>query len=466
MDTKSKFLIKNIGILTVSNFASKILVFLLVPLYTSILSTEDYGIYDIVYSTIQLLFPILTLNISDAVMRFSMDNNKNLDEVAMVGFKILIRGCLPIIFFFVGCWKFEWIKVLKGYEFLILLFFIAYFLFQFLVQLSKGRERVLDMGIAGVISTAFLVGGNILLLLIFQFGLKGFYIANILSQGIPAAFLAFRLKIWKLSFWKKNNKSLEKEMIVYCLPLIASVLGWWINASSDRYTVIIMCGSSANGVLSVAYKIPSIINVIQGIFTQAWQISAIKEYESVDKAKFYGKYFKGLNSLMVLSGSLLIVFTKIIGSVMYSKEFIAACEYVPFLLIACVLNAASGFMGPILSAKKDSKAMALSAIYGATANIVLNIIFVYLIGIQGATIATVISSYIIYFIRKKHIGKEIEIEKYKTILITWALLCVQAVVELYTDFWYMELIILGILLWISRNELIRIIKKFLWRKKI
>ena len=102
MDTKSKFLIKNIGILTVSNFASKILVFLLVPLYTSILSTEDYGIYDIVYSTIQLLFPILTLNISDAVMRFSMDNNKNLDEVAMVGFKILIRGCLPIIFFFVG----------------------------------------------------------------------------------------------------------------------------------------------------------------------------------------------------------------------------------------------------------------------------------------------------------------------------------------------------------------------------
>ena len=77
MNTKAKYLIKNTGILTISNFSSKILVFLLVPLYTSVLSTAEYGTYDLAISTVTLLYPILTVNIVDAVMRFAMDKKYN-----------------------------------------------------------------------------------------------------------------------------------------------------------------------------------------------------------------------------------------------------------------------------------------------------------------------------------------------------------------------------------------------------
>ena len=80
--SKSSYLIKNMGILTISNFSSKILVFLLVPLYTSVLSTKEYGTYDLAVSTATLLYPILTLNIVDAVMRFLMD--KESDKKAII----------------------------------------------------------------------------------------------------------------------------------------------------------------------------------------------------------------------------------------------------------------------------------------------------------------------------------------------------------------------------------------------
>ena len=80
--SKSSYLIKNMGILTISNFSSKILVFLLVPLYTSVLSTKEYGTYDLAVSTATLLYPILTLNIVDAVMRFLMD--KESDKKAVI----------------------------------------------------------------------------------------------------------------------------------------------------------------------------------------------------------------------------------------------------------------------------------------------------------------------------------------------------------------------------------------------
>ena len=74
MDNRYKYLIKNTGILTISSFSTKILTFLMVPLYTSVLTTEEYGTYDLAVSTVSLLIPILSVNIVDGVMRYSMDS--------------------------------------------------------------------------------------------------------------------------------------------------------------------------------------------------------------------------------------------------------------------------------------------------------------------------------------------------------------------------------------------------------
>lgn len=129
----------------------------------------------------------------------------------------------------------------------------------------------------------------------------------------------------------------------------------------------------------------------------------------------------------------------------------------PILLISSVLNCASGLLGPILAAKKDSKSLAISAVYGILVNIILNILLVHKIGVQGATIATVISSYIIYAIRRKTLAVEIKIEQYYVVVITWIILCVQAFLEIYTSFWYAEAVLMLIMLWINKNRMMKII---------
>ena len=193
---------------------------------------------------------------------------------------------------------------------------------------------------------------------------------------------------------------------------------------------------------------------MQGIFIQAWQISAIKEYGEKDTAKFYGNTFAIINFLMCLSCSFLIILTKPLAHILYAKDFYVAWQFVPFLLISSVLNCASGILGPILSAKKDSKAMMWSAIIGAGVNIIMNIILVYYIGIQGATIATVICSYIIYAIRKKAVGKDIKIERYWSVLLTWILICVQGVVESYLSCYLLEMIFIFMILLLN-NKLLK-----------
>ena len=430
MENKFKYLFKNIGVLMIANFSSKILVFLLVPLYTSVLSTTEYGSYDLAVSTATLLFPILTLNIVDAVMRFSMDCAVNKKTIATIGMKFI---SISAILFGICMW--------------------------ILIQFSKGLERVKDMGIAGVVGTFVTIITNILFLLVLKWGLIGFFFSNILAQLISAIYLAIRIKVWKYIDVTEIDKKTQHEMLMYSVPLIATAVGWWINSAADKYVVAFMLGVASNGLLSVSYKIPQIINTLQGIFTQAWQISAVKEYGEEDTSKFYGNTFSSINLLMCAACSFLIILSKPLAHILYAKEFYVAWQYVPFLLLSSVLNCASGLLGPILAAKKDSKAMMWSAIIGAATNIVMNIILVYLMGIQGATIATVICSYIIYAVRKRAVGKDIWIKDYFIIIVTWMLLFVQAFVESYLSIVPIEIAIMAILIVINVKELKRIFFK-------
>ena len=160
-----------------------------------------------------------------------------------------------------------------------------------------------------------------------------------------------------------------------------------------------------------------------------------------------------INLMMCAACSWLILLTRVLAHILYAKDFYQAWHYVPFLLISSVLNCASGLLGPILSAQKNSKAMMWSALIGAGTNIVMNSVFVYFIGIQGATIATVISSYIIYAVRKIAVGREIKIDGYAGVLLTWVLLCVQAAIESYFGNYVLEAIIMVVLILINLKPL-------------
>ncbi len=82
---KYRYLLKNVGLMAIGQFGSRILSFLLVPLYTSILSAADYGTFDLYSTIVQLLVPVLTLNIYDAMLRFALDGKEDIKQVHAVG---------------------------------------------------------------------------------------------------------------------------------------------------------------------------------------------------------------------------------------------------------------------------------------------------------------------------------------------------------------------------------------------
>lgn len=434
MNGKYKYLIKNVGILTISNFASKVLVFLLVPLYTNVLTTEEYGIYDLAVTTAQLLLPLLTLNISDAVMRFCMDRAVDKSDVIRYGMRYVLLSFIPVSFFVIALRVTGMFESIHGYEYCMLFYYLLYALNQFLLQTAKGNEHVRNLGVAGALGTMIMVLGNIAGLLLLHGGLKMFFVANIASQGVSALYLFFREKVWIYFEKRKIDRQIKHEMLAYAVPLTFTAVSWWVNHAADKYTVTIMIGAAANGLLSVAYKIPTILNTVQQIFIQAWQVSAIKEYKTDDDNGL--AFHKIIYSISIAALSVvcsgLILTTRIVARFLYAKDFYAAWQYVPFLLVACIINAASGIIGPILLAQKETKTMARSAIIGSAANIVMNIIGVKFLGIQGATIATMISSFIIYFVRYIYVRNVISVRDFMITFGIWMLLLLQGCTLIYT----------------------------------
>lgn len=429
---KYKYLLKNIGILAISNFASKILVFLLVPLYTSVLTTEEYGIYEILFSAVQILIPILTLNIIEAVMRYVMDHFYKKEEVVSIGlFHVFISIAIVAAFLFINrVW--EIYPDIRSYDAFIFLLFAALIWNQFFSAFAKGMERIKEIGIASVLGTISLIGGNLYFLLVAKAGLKGFFAANILAQAVPGIYYIVCLQMWKYIGLGSFNKALQKKMLLYSIPLVFTSLCWWANSAFDKYAVAFLCGTAVSGILSVAYKIPSILSVIGNIVIQAWQISAIKEYGAEETKEFYGKIFWYLNFILCVCCSALIMLSDVLAKFLFANDFYIAWKYVPFLLVASVINTSAGMLGPIFAAQMNSKSVTKSAIWGLISNFLLNICFIYAIGVQGATIATVFSSLVIYAVRKKEIGNEVIFNNYEKTLFTWGLLCLQSIVEIFS----------------------------------
>ncbi len=385
-----RYLAGNIALFSVSNFVSKILVFLLVPLYTDVLTTYEYGIADIMQVTLLLLVPALTFNIGEAALRFGIENEDRRGSILRTGLSYVVRadaivvGLCIMSFAFVG-------ENIKWYVLLFAFLFITNSLYEFLVLFFQGCEAVPVVVIGSITSTVVMIISNICFLLVIKIGLNGYIFSQILAYLVAASVM---LLVGRSAGIVKNlntDDEMRAEMIKYSAPLIAYSTGSWINNAADRYIVLALCGAAVNGVYGVAYKIPAILMVFQRIFAQAWQMSATKSYKDEKSSEFFTQMYRTYNSVMVIGCAALILLVNPIATFMFRKDFYEAWVFVPPLLISVIFGALTGFLGSICLAYKDSKSMGVATSIGAVANVAMNLAFIPYFGAMGAAVATAVS---------------------------------------------------------------------------
>lgn len=413
----------NIALLTIGNFASKVLSFLLVPLYTAVLSTQEYGTADLVTTSVNLIMPLTTCLIYESTLRFALDKSEDRRQLFSIGFWLTNLGSLAII---ILAQFLRLTPVFSDYVSLFILYYISLVFFNLVMQYVKGIEKVRVYAVAGVLNTFVYIFSNIVLLLLLRVGVKGYLLAFVIGHTVSAMYALWFSRAYRdLISWKKIRREKVVEMLKYSIPMIPNAVSWWISNSSDKYILLLFWGTAVNGLYSVAYKIPSILTMVINIFIGAWQISAVDEFGSEVSRKFYSDIYRKYEALLFTGGAILILGTKILASFLFSDDFFQAWMYTPVLILASVFNSMAAFVGSIYTSAKKTSMLFLSTLVAAFVNIILNFLLIPEFSGMGAAVATLISYAVVWLIRVVDSKKIMELQV--NYMVTFAACCVTTV---------------------------------------
>ena len=359
---KYQTLAANTILMSAGTFGSKLLVFLMVRFYTGYLTPAEYGTADLITQTANLLIPLVSLDITDAVFRFAADRQGKRAEAFSVGLWVITlgsAGTLAVIALPQG------VPAVRAYGFLLASFVIASCYHGLCAHFVRAQGNTALFAVQGLFNTALFIGLNVLFLAVFHWGIRGYVLSTTAANLITTVLL-----IWKARLWRDVRpgpvRGLRRQMPRYCVPLIPTAIFWWIMGVSDRYMVKWFLGSDANGIYAVAYKIPTILTILAAVFLGAGGIIA-------------------LSPLLI--------------RLLAEEAYYDAWRYIPVLTLSMAAAAFSNFLGSVYVVTKRSAASFWTSLSGAGTNIVLNLWLIPRMGLQGAAAATFASCLVVFLIR-------------------------------------------------------------------
>lgn len=419
---RSKYLLKNTAVFAMGSIGTKMIAFFLVPLYTNLLSTSEYGVVDLVTTISTVLAPMLILNINEAVMRFSLDEHANTNEIMGIGVAVFGVSLLAGLLLIPAAAALPTIS-----EYAVYLYFYTVSLAgsQLLLSYLRGTEKLVRYSIGNILHALAIACFNIILLMFLKKGIRGYFTAYIASNIVTMLYAFVAGKAWEPLRKFHINPALAKEMAKYSVVLIPNTFMWWIMNSSDRIMVTAMVGVAANGIYAVSYKVPSLVQTIMGIFNQAWSYSAIRENSSEDRDAYSNSVFNGVVAMSTITGVGLLAIMKPFLRIYVEKAYYSAWQYTPFLIVGFVFLTLGTFLSSYYTVNKDSKGFLFSGLTGAIVNLILNALLIPILGVTGAALATCISYSMVYVYRifdtkkyiKLHFGQVQHLASYGVLLL-------------------------------------------------
>ena len=438
-------LIKNTFIIFVGKFFTQFFSFILVPIYTNFLSTNDYGYVDIVQTYISLLVPILVLRFDSAIFRFLIDERNNDDkkkETISSTFVFLIAQIFLFITFYLLVLRF----VSFQYSFAIFLNIIFMSFSSILLQTCRGLGDNVGYSIGSIIAGVVTILLNFYFIVYLKLDGSFILISSAIANAFCSVFLIFRNKIISYINFKKINYKKTKEMIKYSIPMIPDNLSWWVINASDRTLISFFINFAANGIYAVSCKFSNILTSAFLIFNMSWQESASLHINDSDCCSFFSNVFNKTYKIIYSICLEIMVFIPIVFKLFVGNEYLSSYVHIPILLLGNLYSSLANMYGGIYVAKKNTKSVAKTTILAAVINLIIDVILIQKLGLFAASISTFVSYLFLLLYRSIDSKKYVKIREDKKTMIYTNLFFIISSLIYYFYFNNLTFVILNIIL--------------------
>lgn len=396
----NKNFIKKSFVYFIGTFSTKILGFIIIPIYAIYLNAIDLGKFDFQQTVTSFLGPIIFLAIWESVLRFGIgENKKKMSSLVTNTLFFCISVFVP--FFLVLFLVYYYIY---GYQ-LINIFYISMIMIVPIATIFQYFARAFGNNLIFMISSILSSAVNLLslffLVIIFKFELFGLTISFLLAQLVNIGFLFFSLKIYKYISFKYLDLSFLKELLIYSAPLVLNLsFGWFLNGFS-RFYINIKIGSLENGIFAFGSKFSGIMASFASVINMSAIEDAVLTVKS-DKENFIKKFESDTNGLMFFLWNLLFLampFVNICYKFISNVDYQSSFKIIPFLLLIAIIQGFSTLVGNLFNVLKKNKFIFVTSIIGSVATVFITFLIGVKYGILGVALSQLVGSFFVFFSR-------------------------------------------------------------------
>jgi len=392
-------LVKNISIYTVGNIINKSLGFILIPIYSIYLTTEDYGIISGMTLFMSVTTIIITLSLDRAVYRCYFDYENEEDRKIFLGTIIISLFFITSLFIIVIITFSNYVGLIfksipfYPYYFLTLsILFIStvYHITIIYFRITEQSKRFVFLSIS-----YFLLNVSLIIYFVthLKSGADGKLTANLLANIIilPIAFI-----IIKNNVIFRFDLNMLKNALAYCLPIIPTLMSGFVLNMSDRIFVEKVIDLHSLGIYSMGYQLAGALTIISSSFYGAYNPMFLRIVNFEKEKLNYLKIIQDKYHITIIALHFLVFFfAKDFFILLIDPKFLESYKIFQLIIIANLFNGLFDIVGLSFSQDKKMKTLMYIVVSGAIVNVILNYYFVPIYGMNGACYTTIISFLII-----------------------------------------------------------------------
>ena len=427
---KIKELSKDTAIYGISTIIGRFLGFLLVPFYTNVFTTQEFGVYTYIYTILAFLNIAYVYGMDSAFMKYSSVSEKEEKRKAFsTPFNFLLITSLSIsmlLFIFrnqAGAFTnlpSEYLHLTIYVILILLLDSIAIVPFANL-RLEKKAKKFAVIRIANIIINLTL---NIVLILVYKLGVEAIFISNLIASAF--SLIVLLPEIVK-NYLAVIDHELLKRMLKFALPYLPGSLAAMMVQMIDVPIMRELTNDSTVGIYRANYKLGIFMMLFVSMFQFAWQPFFLENAKEKNAKEIFAKVF----TLFLFAGGMIwLMLTLFIdniaqiefgGRTLIGKEFLDGLMIVPLVLLGYLfyglyINFTAG-----IYIEEKTKYFPIVTGTGAAVNILVNLLLIPVYGIMGAALATFLSYFImaigLYFVSQKFYPIKYEFRKVIVILL-------------------------------------------------
>ena len=383
-----------------TSIIGKVAAVFLIPIYTSILTKEEYGAMALIMSCYGIIDIIANLNIHSGIARDYYEEGINRKKLCSTGFYsilcvsfittiILYLFREPIFFHLLGL-KEEFYS-----SFIIMLYTIPVTcLHTYFAILTRYKRKPILYSIGTIISTVLSIGITICGIVYLRAGIISYFVASFVS-GLLSTLYFYSLN--KDYIGILYSRKYIKRALKFSLPTLPAILAGWIDNSLGQVLIGKYISLSVLGVYSIALSLSSVFTLITTAFMNVWTPFLYENYKKENFGKIINKLFVLFCTFLIIISITLSLFSREIICLLTNPGYIDASKYITLLCIPMCFYLLFPFVSSGVSIYRETKYIGASYVLGSVLNLCALFITIRIYGVVAVPICLGLSRIFTYF---------------------------------------------------------------------